>query len=473
MKNKIVSTLLVLAIMLVALNVGTAFAGAYDTAFTTSITYQNVGSSATTQLEVWFYESPDDTSPTIIPRDNLAPGAGTSLFIGSLSQISPGFQGTAIMVSDQPLLATLVQLPQNSTTVKNRPLSNGFSSGTEDSLISTVIKNAFAGSQNTIFSVQNVGPSATDVTIKFYNTSATLVHTITDTLQPGAGRFIDVHTVSALGSTFNGSVVVESNGGSIISSAMELQVDGVGARAFEGIGSGGMEFYMPSALCDRGPNKQTTNFAIQNTNLTTATDVTITYFDKDGNNTGSETKNIGPGAKSSFRACDVNATDFIGSAKITSASQPVIAMGKAAGGGLFTAYVGFKSASNRVALPYVRWSTSPNFYSGSQQRVNIAIQNIGSSTIPANSVVIKYIDRNGTVVGTHTIDTSIDVGSKVNSNASFAGLSEFGYYYPGAGGGVIIEGPSGSQLAAIARVATYVPASGQTVGEDYNGMDIP
>ena len=475
MKLKLFSFFMILALALVGLSVQPAAAQAYDTAFTTSITYQNVGLSSTTQLEVWFYDSPSDTSPTIIPRGNLAPGAGTSMFIGGLDQISQGFRGTAIMVSDQPLLATLVQLPQNSNVVKNRPLSNGFSAGTEDTLVPTVVKNAFGGAQYTIFSVQNVGPSATNVAIKFYNTSATNVHTINQTLQPGAGYFVDTGTVTQLGSSFNGSAVIESNGGSIISSAMELQKYDVGARAFEGLGSGAMKFYMPSALCNYGSAKQNTNYAIQNTSLSNSTSVTVTYYDTAGNSAGTETKSIGGGAKASFATCAATAQDFLGSAIVESDSQPIIAMGKASGGGLFTAYVGIGSGSSKVALPYVRWSTDANFWNGKQQRVNIAVQNVGDSTVPAGTVVVKYIDRDGVVVGTHTITEAIDPGSKANSNATNAGLTEFGVYANGTqfGGGVIIEGPGGSELAAIARVVTWVPALNLRAGEDYNGMDVP
>jgi len=474
MKVKVLTAFIVVALVLVSVNVGSVFAQAYETAFTTSITYQNVGLSATTTLEVWFYDSPTDTSPTIVPRSNLNPGAGTSLFIGGLSQINQGFRGTAIMVSDQPLLATLVQLPQNSSTVKNRPLSNGFSSGSEDTLIATVVKNAFGGGQYTIFSVQNVGSSATDVDIKFYNTSAQNIHTITQTLQPGAGYFVDTGTVTQLPDAFSGSAVIESNGGQIISSAMELQRYDVGARAFEGLGSGASEFYMPSALCNYGSNNQVTNYAIQNTSLSTSTDVTVTYYDTAGSVAGSETKNIGPGSKASFATCNTVASGFIGSAKIGNTTQPIIAMGKAAGGGLFTAYVGIGSGSDAIALPYVRWATDANFQSGSQQRVNIAIQNVGTSAV-TGPITVKYIDRDGNVSGTHTINTDLDPGSKANSNATNAGLSEFGVYANGTqfGGGVLIEGPSGSELGAIARVASWVPALGQNAGEDYNGMNVP
>ena len=472
MKTKFFSILVIFSIMLLGLNIGVAFAGAYETSHITLNTYQNIGSSATTNLKVKFYDDPSDTTPTIITRPNLNAGASTSLFIGGLS-LPSGFRGTAIMESDQPILATLVQLPQGSATVKNRPLSNGFSGGSVNTLIATVLKNEFGG-WYTIFSIQNVGASDTNVDIKFFNTSATLVHTISQSIKSGAGFFVDTGNVTALGTSFNGSVVVESSGGTIISSAMELASGtGIGSRAFEGFGSGSQTFFMPSALCNYPVSGGFTNtaYAVQNTSLTTSTSVTVLY-----SNGKTETKTIGPGAKGSFNACNATGmpSGFLGSAKITSTTTDIIAIGKAAGVGLSTAYVGVNSGSSKIALPYVRWATNTNFFNGSQQRVNLAIQNVGNTTITGN-VLVKYINRDGNVVGTHTITADIAPEAKVNSNATNAGLSEFGVYAGGTqfGGGVTIEGPPGSELAAIARVASYVVATGLRAGEDYNSMPIP
>jgi hypothetical protein len=75
-------------------------------------------------------------------------------------------------------------------------------------------------------------------------------------------------------------------------------------------------------------------------------------------------------------------------------------------------------------------------------------------------------------VGTHTITTDVLSGAKVNSNASLAGLTEFGYANNTFGGSVIVEGPSGSSLVAIARVQSVVPGV-EVVGEDYNGIPVP
>jgi hypothetical protein len=460
-----------------------ASAGAYDTAFTTSITYQNVGDAATTSLQVLFYDSPTSTSPIPVPLTNLNAGAGSSVFIGSLGDVDPGFQGTAIMQSDQPMLATLVQVPQGSTTVKVRPLSNGFSGGGATALIATVLKNTF--DENVIVSVQNIDTEQNDVTITFYDTAAVAVHTVTQlNLESGAGFYVDAGAITELGTTFNGSAVIEAvrndaSDGNIIASALDLKINGVGGLAFESVPSGGLTFYMPTALCEVFGG-QKTSYAIQNTSLTTTTDVTVDYSSGE-----TETKTIGPGAKASFLACDVNANGFSGSATVTSDTTAVIAVGKAFGAGLSTGFMGAAGGSEVLALPYVRYTADATYFAGTRQRVFIAIQNVGASDV--SNVTVEYIDKNGAVVGTHTIAT-IAAGEKANSKAidatagpvppSGATLTEFGYYADSTfGGSVLITGPAGSQLVAIARVNTCTANNGTActllAGEDYNGMAVP
>jgi hypothetical protein len=463
----------IVAILLATLGIGLASAGAYDTAFTTSITYQNVGNATTTGLQVLFYESPTSTTPIAVPLTNLAAGAGSSVFIGSLGDIDAGFEGSAILQSDQPMLATLVQVPQGSTTVKTRPLSNGFSSGGPTALIATVLKDTF--DENVIISVQNIDTEQNDVTVTFYNTSAVEVHSVTQAnLESGAGFYVDTGTIDELGTTFNGSAVVEatrndSSDGNIIASALDLKIDGIGGLAFESVPSGGLNFFMATALCNVF-NGQATSYAIQNTSLTDTTDVTVDYSSGE-----SETKTIGPGAKASFLACDVNAAGFSGSATVTSDTTAVIAVGKAFGAGLFTGFMGAANGDEVLALPYVRYTSDANYLAGTRQRVFIAIQNVGSADVA--DVTVEYIDKNGVTVGTHTI-ASIGAGEKANSNASNAGLVEFGYYTDGTfGGSVLITGPAGSELIAIARVNTCTANNGTSctllAGEDYNAMPVP
>ena len=474
MKIKFFSILAILVILIASIGPGSALAGSYETSFVTSIVYQNIGSVATTTLTIYFYDSPDDTTPIPVSRPNLNPGAGTSVYIGNLTEVSPNFRGTAVLSADQPLAATLVQNPQ-STSVKVQPLSSGFSDGTPNTLIATVLKNAFpsgGSSYYTVFSVQNAGLTETTIDIKFYAVSGgapILPPAYQDVvLQPGAGIVVDAGTISQLGSTFNGSVVVESTGGAIVSSAMELVSNAItDASAFEGAGSGSTTFYMPSAACVS--YGMSTAFAVQNTSLTTATNVTIFYTGG-----GQETKLIQPGSKQSFITCNIKSTNYLGAATIESATTNVIAMGKLFGAGASTAYLGFDSGSQKIALPYVRWGNNAHYLSGWMPRTNLAIQNVGGTTIAANQVTVRYVDRDGNTLGTHTIPFSFAPGEKRNSNPSSAGLTEFGCYSScnQFGGSAIVEGPAGAQLAVIARNTLYINAS-LSANEDYNGTVMP
>ncbi len=449
---------------------GKARAAGYTTNFTTSITYQNVG-SATANIDLAVYAAGSGTSAVSI-QQTLAANGATSINVGSLGQLSSGFKGSATLSADQPLVATLVQLPQAPSDVTNRPLSSGFSAGAQRSLIATVLKNTF--NTSTKFSVQNVGSSATTIAIKFYNTSNVLVHAInTPSLPANSSYFVDAGTVTELGAAFNGSVVAEAaTGGSIVSTAMELGTTTTVATAFEGVADGSGTVYLATALCNIFGG-QSTFYAVQNAG-TTSTDVTVTY-----SGGGTQTKTIAAGSKASFATCDVKTANYTGSATMTTSSGgKIIVVGKmVVSGGMQTAFVGAASGAAKLALPYVRYSTT-RFDAGdrARQRTNIAIQNIGGTT--ASNVTVKYYDRDGLLVGTHTI-ASIAAGAKANSNPSLATLTpgyaggttlaEFGYYTAGTGGGTIIES-TGSSLIAVARVQS-APTTG-IVAEDYSATPI-
>lgn len=481
MKFKFMAVLVVLALAVGAIGVAPAMAQAYSTSFTTSITYQNVDTLQADNVQIYFYPSADSTSPIIIDRDALPAGAGTSVFIGSDEVgLDPGFQGSAIMLADRRLVATLVQVPQ-STTVKNRPLSNGFESGTPTIRLATIIKNTF--DQNSIFSVQNTDTEANTITIDFIDQSANVVHSIMQTVEDGASYYVDAGTVAALGSSFNGSAVVsaergDGSDGSIVATVMELNIAGTGASAFESVSAGGTFYYMPSALCDAFGGQRSA-YAIQNTSSDTETEVTVTYTGLAGGSpvTASETKTIQPGAKQSFIACNASGmtTGFSGSAVVESNPTDVVAIGKVFGLGLSTAFLGAESGGSELALPYVRWSET-QYTTGQRQRTYIAIQNVGGVDIGPNALLVRYLDRNGSVVATHTLG-DVAQGEKVNSNPQFPGspaaMDEFGYYADGFGGSVTVECTTpGCSIVAVARVQSFVPATNSTVAEDYNGIII-
>lgn len=479
---------LLIASMLLLATVGIAVAQgpAYTTPFITSVTYQNI--SNTSADVVFYFYAEGSATATQVPV-TLAANAGASLFIGGLNQLPANFSGSAVVSSSQPIVATLVQIPQ-STTVRNRPVSNGFSSASSSVTIATVLKSSFGTS--TKFSVQNTESVAADIKITFYNAdnpAATPIVVNRNNVPGGSAVSLDMGTLADIAAaSFNGSAIVEATrtGGStpanIVASALELATGGPAARAFEGVNQGAQTVYMPSALCNFA--SATSAYAVTNASQTQGTTVTVTF-----NNGNTVQATLAAGSKASINGCDGNnPNNYSGSATITSDTTDIVVIGKVGGGGRSTAFLGESTGSAKLALPYVRW-TEAQWGQPTGQRASIAIQNIGPD--PVSGVVVKYLNATGQVVGQHALPT-IASGAKKNSSPRWSdaegsiqlqpgftaiNLEEFGRpdgnpTGAGFGGSVIIEGPSGSELTAVVRIASRIDALNTTVAEDYNGIAI-
>ena len=469
MKLKAFTFLVVLSLLVAVAGVASPVsAAAYGTSFTTSITYMNVGTGTATIVVDFYAEASGTAIPITVP--DLPQNAGGSLYVGSLTSVTAGFKGSAVMSSNQPLAATMVQLAPAGSAVKNRPLSNGFTGGSAYVLIPTALKNTF--NTHSIISVQNVDSVAADVNLKFVPVSGAPVDVPVTNLPAGAAKYFDLGTLAALGSAFNGSVQITaeqvggSTPGAVVATSLEASTTTNSVYAFEGTSQTSQKVYMPSAFCNWGTGLSNSAYAVQNTG-TAATDVTVTYSSGQVDGPFS----IAGGAKRSFQGCAVNAAGFIGSATISAAAGgQIVAVGKITGGGLSTAFVGIADGSEKLNIPYVRW-TETGWTNGTRQRTNIAIQNVGTSALADGAVVVRYYDRNGVLVGTHTLGP-IAVGGKVSSNAKNTGVpaaDEFGYAGTTFGGSAVVVGPAGSKLAVIARVQTFINGT-TSVGEDFNGI---
>ncbi|MDX1689030.1 MAG: hypothetical protein R3248_13695 [Candidatus Promineifilaceae bacterium] len=467
----VVSALLVLAVGSVSADT------AYNASFTTSVTYQNVGDA---EAAIVFEFYPENSGTPVQIDTTLAAGAGASIYVGNVNELPDGFSGSAVMSSDQPVLATLVQISSD-PDVKNRPVSNGFEAGASEVLLATVLKNQF--STTSVFSVQNAHSSAVDLTINFYNADSPsdppIVVTHED-LPAGAAQYYDMGTLGAISaSSFNGSAVISavdsstSDPAPIVATSMELSTTGGASSAFEGVTSGAGTIYMPTALCEAFG--ATSAYAVQNTSQSAQANVTVNY-----SNGGSESATIDPGAKRSFIACDATGVSagFSGAATVEATGADIVVIGKVFGSGNSTAFVGATGGADTLALPYVRFTVS-QWESGARQRAYMAIQNIGSAALDPGDIVVEYRDKDGNLVGTHTNDSSIAVGAKFNTYATqatpeagftSADLEEFGYAGGQFGGGAIIIGPDGSEMVAIARIQSRFGTG--VVGEDYNAMPI-
>jgi hypothetical protein len=476
MRHRLVIVLAVL-LLLMAVVPASADTG-YGTKFSTAITYQNVSNSPA-KVVFSFYNEKSATAITV-ERD-LPANAGSSLSLSGLNGLPAEFMGSAVVSSDQTIVATLVQIPQPPNgVVRNRPLSNGFSQGAPQVLLATVLKNQFNTTSK--FSIQNASDGNVDINVKFYRAGETTVALELNEagIPAGAAKFFDMGALAQLGNSFDGSAVVSAvasgtaTPANIVGTVLELQTNNVGVRAFEGVPStaAANTVYMATALCK--VQGTTSAYAVQNTSSNQSANVTVTY-----SNGATQTASIAAGGKNSFSSCTAGVPDgFSGAATITSTGAPIVVIGKVGGNNRFTAFLGETSGSAKLALPYVRWSNT-KFDSGQYQRGAIAIQNIGGAAV--NNVRVRYLNKEGQEVGVHTI-ASIAPGAKANSTAlnatpanpgNPAELTEFGNPEGNPGGGfggsVMIEA-AGGQLIAITRISSNTP--GGIVAEDYNGTPV-
>ncbi|HQZ22716.1 MAG TPA: FxLYD domain-containing protein [Thermoflexales bacterium] len=455
----------------------------YTATFSTAVAYMNVG-TGTAHMTLSYY--PENTvTPINITLADLPAGGSSTIFASSVGTLPDGFKGSGVISSDQPIVATLVQISSGSgTTVKNRPLSNGFASGATGVLVATVLKER--NNTNTRFAVQNAEASGNiDVTVRFYSASPfALVSTQTATGIPaGAAKYFDVGTIASIPSNFSGSARVDavksgtSTAAVVAVTALELGTANANASSFEGTSGGANTIYMPSALCN-APGESNTAYAIQNASDSASASVTVSYRSLAGAEVARKDATIAAGGKLSSVACsDGFPNGTSGSAVITSSGAPIVAMLKVynqtppngAVYGLYTAALGATSGSNKLYAPFVRW-TDTQWTATTRQRSYIAIQNIGGA-LNAGQVTVKFLDKNGAQVGSTVSNAAaLGAGQKFSVNPSQAGsaATEFGYYSDGtSGGGMLIEGPSGSQLVAVVRVATYNADNGAMFGEDY------
>lgn len=250
----------------------------YTAAFTTSITYMNIG-TASANITLSYYAA-GSADPINVALPALAAGAASSISAASINDLPSGFRGSAVLSSDQPLAATQVQVSTGEgTVVKNRPLSNGIAEGSTSVLIATVLKDRFG--VTTRFSIQNAHTSDVDVTVEVKGIDGTSFTKSFTGIPSNSSQHVDVGSDwSEIPAGFSGSATVtavesgSSTPAPIVATALELGTADAYAAAFEGMTGGAQTVYMPSAMCKYFG--YTSYYAVQNTG-NAATTVTVDY----------------------------------------------------------------------------------------------------------------------------------------------------------------------------------------------------
>jgi hypothetical protein len=467
--------------------------------FSTSIVYQNPNNAAAS-VSISFYPEGSGTADPVTFSTNVnAYGSGTVL-VGSLGIASP-FKGSAVISSDQNIVAAAAQVPTNASV--NQILSTAFGSadGTSNLYLTTFLGgNASAATSpvHSVFGVQNTEAESIRIRAQFINTAGTLVAAPTVVLPANAAKHFDARTPASIdpafatyvaSQSFNGSVVVtatkvsDNSAAKIVGVSQELWAGIVPNRAyaFEAIPqtAGASTVYIPTALCEALATnlKVTTFFAAQSLATSGNVDFTVTYINADGSTKATQSITaVTPGQKRSFNPCQAPGIGFGanwgGSAVLAvSGGQPAAVIGKAGnepvGFDYQTAYLGQGSGAQRLAIPYMRYGTG-----ASDLQSFVSAQNIGAAAIPAGQLSYKFYNTDGTLARTCTNTAVLNKNAKVSGNpATNTGtMSCTGSVTQPWSGSVIIEGPAGAQLIAINR--TQKP-SNVFITEDYNGVFLP
>jgi hypothetical protein len=432
--------------------------------YRTTITYQNIGLEIA-HITILYYPEGQST-PISIPRPDLPVGASASVSIGNINTSTSGQKGSAVIKSDVEVAVLVTQIP-TTVNVEARPMAGVSTNGTPSLWLLYVVK--YPGISQ-IISVQNVDNTPADLKFSFYGGGNPV--SINKTNIPAGGAvYLDVSEQENLGSQFIGAVFVESvrQGGTTPGKITGMSLKSYGTNtegsATESQTSVGSKIYMPIASC-YGLGGMNSSYYIFNTDPAQSAAVTVTY------NTGKfEKQTLLSRTGQFFSACNPSGTakGYTGYAVITSTNSNLMALGILKLKGMSGTYIGQTIGTDRLAFPYASYSNS-QYTNGQRSRTTISVMNLGGA-LKAGTVKAKYFGKDGTLIGTYSFP-AFPSGAKIDTYAAQIGAAgaEFGYYADGStGGSVIIEGPAGSSLMAIAWVMNVV-SSGVYSGELYNGI---
>lgn len=429
--------------------------------WSSAITYYTPSTTSGT-LQVSFYAEGSSTPINAAPITLAAHKAG-SLQVGTVSGVPSGFKGAAVLSSDVPVIATNVEIASAPNQAQYaRSIYDGMTADNSASTfyVASALRNTF--NTNSQFGVQNVESFDADAQLVFYSGPAP-VFTTTKTIKAQSSVVFKVGDLAGAPASLNGSLVINAHKtgdaatpARVLATAVERDILGRRAKAFEGVANGGTQVFMASMLCNSGsPAPQTSTYAVQNASGGTV-QYSVSFYNTAGVLlTTTPTATLTNGQKASISGCTTGVPNGTSGSAVINATGPVIAIGKvAASDGTGTAFNGATTGATTVIAPYIRWTNPNNDYV-----TNVAIMNVGSAA--ATNIQVKYYDGNGTLAATHNVATA---GSplgrfiKTNSNASTAGALTGGTFgYSPAGGA--IEVTSDQPIVVVVRAARNVSFS--------------
>jgi hypothetical protein len=349
---------------------------------------------------------------------------------------APGFNGSVVISSDQPV-AAIANL-----------LGNGFAYGASYESFSEgaptvslpLIMKGNSGF-NTWFNVQNAsspGGADVNVSISYANTTCTETRTI----KAGAAYTFNQATNTCLPTPYVGAATVTATGGNIVATVVQTGPNTL--FAYNGFTGGSTNPVMP--LVQANNAGYWTGIQVQNTGAA-STNITVSYVPGSTGSACTQSATIAAGASATFFACsNLSVARFIGGASVTanSANQPLVAivnqLNSAAGKG--AAYNAFApaGATSKVNFPLIMrdnsgFFTGFNVYNAGAAAANVTCTFTGtgapapvSGNVPAGGTLTAIQGGAGRYVG--SVICSATGGSLLgvaNQLGSGAGDNLFAY----------------------------------------------
>jgi hypothetical protein len=355
---------IILAVTLL-LGLTTAAASAQFTTVT-SFQVQNL-TDQPANVTLQFYDVDGNIVAAATLSDTIAASSSKLYTQANNTNLPSGFNGSVVVESDQPIAAIAVQEARNSLDQVYQGTYSGFSAEqASDIFYLPTIMNGFYG-YTTQVSVQNASSANVDVTVDY-----TGGHTDTFSgLKPGQVIRFDNASTPGMPLNYIGAGKITATGGNVVAVVNQNNVAALQQQTYEGFSTtaSGLELYAPVLM--RAFYGFNTSVQVQNVG-TGSTDVTIHY-----SNGTSETQTLATnGASYLFTQHNDPGipNNWIGSARITSTSQNVIAVvnQQNSGSGKAASYNAFAAAAAKFVGPNVM----KNFYGFN---TSVQVQSIGAS----------------------------------------------------------------------------------------------
>lgn len=349
MKKKLILVISLILSLFIA-----AAALAQPSSYTTGFQVQNLSDTDPAQIIITYYNQ-DGTIDTTT-EDTIPAGSSTTYF-GANMQASPGFNGSAVISSNQPV-AAIVNILGDGGAFGGASYGS-FDGGASNANIPLVLNSYFGIS--TSFNVQNTGSTPATVNVNYVGTGGCSESPVV--IQPGAAYTFD-QTATCLPAGFIGAATVDAGMGTV--AVAVIQVNNQSLLAYNAFTSDGSSSAV-APLVSHNYFGSRTALQVQNTGADEV-EVTVNYAPSDGfpGSACSETQDIPAGASANFGddAFFLNAANgcnagsgWVGAAQIDAGTGTVVAIVNSVTSGTANAaaYSAFdpSNGTNTVNFPLV------------------------------------------------------------------------------------------------------------------------